>query len=425
MAVVGDGRGRRPVCVGAAWVASNGPWADVSPEPLAAELRLEPEQAPRDRNGFVALQGLSAPVGVDVFVAGQAALRRGAAQGSGLLRWPQDPLWTCRPGRDRCVALWLAQPERAHQLLAAAQVLGARCELVEQAAFYEELLPEREPGGSGAARPFASLPLPRFSDLGSCVQWFGMTAALASDPAQAEAALRHADHLARRALAGSRSLLGTMMGVAAVQRSWLQAAELVARGSVRRELLQSLLVPLPARALSPRHWVPSEARFTREVLRDLAAARDGCADAASAPESGVLDRLACRYRYQLGLLPELSARDSDAQWQARLASASADGPVACEQLSAAPWRVEPRRWPAWRNTLGRWTLDAAPVDWAVYAARQLDLELLRQSLLAPLIGQATPSAARLRREGDVQRFAGCRARLVPDDPDATLSWAAL
>lgn len=381
-----------------AWVASNGPWADAAPQASPPPLQQRPVTLAPERNGFVALQAMTAGGGAS---------------------WPQGAVWDCPVRHEDCVGRWLADPAGVRAALQAAAPLGAGCDQVAQAEGYEELVPERPTEGPLATQPYASLPLPSFRSLGRCVTWFGLQAAVAPTPADALAALARADHLARRALAGSRSLIGTQVALAALERAWLQAAGLVVAGRVDRRDLQGLLAPLPPAALSPQLWVAHEARFVREVARDLVNPAFGCGSwlTAEGPR-GWLDHLVCRYG--VGLLPERTAQDSDARWAARLALLRADGTPACGLLDGPPWRETGRFWPAWRNTIGRSVLDVPGVDWGGYAARQLDLELLRQTLSAQVLGQLPPGSVSLTREDGALRFAACRARRDPGKTDAIL-----
>lgn len=381
-----------------AWVASNGPWADAAALPTPPELQLRPVQVAPETNGFIVLTAPNAAAGDP--------------------RWPEGPLWDCRPQRENCVARWLAEPAALRDALQAAAPIGERCERAAQAMAYEEVLPERPASGPAATQPFVELPTPSVRGLNRCVAWFGMQAAASATPAEALAAAARADRLARMALAGSRSLVATQVAAAAVERAWLQAAALAAAGRFDRRDLGGLLAPLPPAALSPRLWVPHEARFAREVTRDLVNPATGCGSSFPSADRGWLDHLLCRYG--LGLLPEQTAQDIDARWAARLALLPAQGPAACERLDGPPWRETGRLRPAWRNTIGRWLLDVPGVDWGVYAARQLDLELLRQTLAAQVLGQSLPGAVSLTREDGAQRFAACRARRDPGNAEAIL-----
>lgn len=381
-----------------AWVASNGPWADAAPQASLPSLQQRPVTLAPERNGFLALQAL------------------GSGDGPS---WPRGPVWDCSARREDCVGRWLADPAAVREAVQAAAPLGARCEQVAQAEGQEEVVAERPAEGPLAKQPYTSLPTPSFRSVGRCVTWFGLQAAAAATPAEAVAALARADRLARLALAGSRSLIGAQVSVAAVERAWLQAAGLAVAGRVDRRDLLGLLAPLPPAALSPRLWVPHEARFAREVTRDLVNPAFGCGSfmAADVPR-GWLDHLVCRYG--VGLLPEQTAQDIDARWGARLALLPAEGPAACEQLDGPPWRETDRFWPSWRNTIGRWVLDVPGVDWGAYAARQLDLELLRQTLSAQVLGQLPPGTVSLTREDGALRFAACRARRDPGQAEAIL-----
>lgn len=398
----------------AAWVACNGRWTDAAPQAVPPELRLRPVRLAPSRNAFYDLQGLNAPPSEDANAWGQLHMHNPPPGES--LSWPTDVLWQCKPAENGCVQRWRDERARMTALLAAAQDLGRRCEVVAAAEGIEEIVIERPASGPLAQVAFAALPFPRYAGVSGCVRWFGVRAALAANPRAAMQELVKADHLARAALAGSRSLIGTMVGVAAVQRSWLLAADFMASTpGVERAALLPVLAPLPAQVLDPRIWVPSEARFVREVVRDTAQSTQGCEEDGSTGAAG--DRLWCRLR--LGLLPELSNQYSDARWLARLAAVPRDGLASCEQLSVPIWREPARGWPTWRNTLGRLMLDTE-TDWARYTARQLDLELLRLTLRAQVTGEALPAGVQLRRDADTQQFAGCQARLYPGEAAGTL-----
>jgi hypothetical protein len=407
-----------------AWVASNGRWADAAPRPVPAELALRPVQLEPQRNAFFDLQGLNAPPQADANAVGQAELRaptRGADQP---LRWPEGEAWSCRV-RDRdCAALWKAQAAALRQDMGKAAVLGARCERIAQAQALEEVLPQRTADGPLADVPFAALPLPRFGGVTACMRWLGMQALLAEDDRRALAWLAQADRLARLALAGSRSLIGTMVSVAAVQSSWLTATDVLAARGQDRAALEPLLAPLPPHALSPRNWIPHEAQFVREVVRDMVDPVHGChnaVDFAGLPATSWLDRQLCRWA--LGMLPEQSRQDGDARWLQRLATLPAEGPASCDALQSGPWR-ERTPWPSWRNTLTRWLLDVPHGQLASYGARQLDLELLRQALLATLHGQPLPAAVDVAERAGVRRFSACQARLAPPDAQVRIRWPA-
>lgn len=403
------------VLVALAWLASNGRWADAPPRPLPLELQLRPVALAPAHNGFYDLQGLEAPAGEAANAWGRLSLSGEAPEATASLAWPSDPLWSCRSEKTDCVTAWRAERERMAALRAGVAALGARCEALAQRAGIEEVLPQRPATGPQAALPWAALPLPRFANLTHCLRWFGLGAVLADDAAQARALLARGDQLARQALAGSRSLIGAMVGLAGVRRHWLLAAQLAAaQPGDHRAALLALLDPLPGAALSPRAWVPHELHFQREILRDLVDRR-GCADPVA--QGFWLDRLACSW--QLGLLPEATAQANQDRWLQRLAGVPADGPARCEALAAPAW-ADAQGGLRWRNTLGRWLLDTADQQWPRYPARQLDLELLRQTLRAQLLGQSLPAAVQLTRQDGAQTFAACQARLDPGEAGATL-----
>jgi hypothetical protein len=206
------------------------------------------------------------------------------------------------------------------------------------------------------------------------------------------------------------------IALSALQRNWLMAADYTAvQPGTDRGALLALLQPLPPDVLSPRAWIPFEAHFARELVRDFTSYR--CGEARSESDDAIKVGLC---RWLAGGLPVQSLQDVDARWQARLANLPAHGPASCESLTSDLWRDNERPWPSWRNTLPRWLLDTPQAHYGRYAARQLDLELLRQTLRAQLLGESVPGTVTLTRDGGAQRFAACRARLYPGDAGATL-----
>jgi hypothetical protein len=204
-----------------------------------------------------------------------------------------------------------------------------------------------------------------------------------------------------------------MIGLVLVQNHWVLAGDLIAARGLDRAQLLPLLAPLPARALNARNWVPYEALFGRERVRDMVNKVSDCGVAPDADgEDSWWDHHWCRLG--VGLLPEQSRQDSDALWLQRLAAVPPEGPADCNALLAAPWRHESSRWPAWRNTLGRRML-SEDWHWESYVARQADLELLRQTLLALIRRHALPPGADVEISDGGGQLAGCAARLRPDD----------
>ncbi|HEY9108090.1 MAG TPA: hypothetical protein VIN58_15515 [Roseateles sp.] len=235
---------------------------------------------------------------------------------------------------------------------------------------------------------------------------------LEADDTRALALLADADSLARRALQGSRSLIGNMIGIVAVQNNWLLAGDLIAARGWDRQRLLPLLEPLPARALSPRNWIPYEAEFGRELFRDMATELQHCVISADS-EASWPERQWCRMG--LGVLPELGAQDSDARWLRHLATLPAEGPASCETLKAEPWSAPERIWPAWRNTAARWLIESIGGQFRGYAARQADLELLLQTLRGQVLGQPLPATVQLSREAGALRMRACLASIQPGD----------
>jgi hypothetical protein len=411
-----------PAVLVTAWVACNGRWADAAPDPVDPELQPRPTRLAPEHNAFFDFQGMDAPEGVDINAAGQASLRGDHGERNAQLRWPTGDAWTCRSSERDCARLWMTQAGALRAALDAAAMLGGRCERVSRSEQFEEVLPTRPAGSTRSDLPFAALPIPRFSNITSCVRWLGLRAVLEADDTRALALLADADRLARRALQGSRSLIGSMIGIVAVQNNWLLAGDLfVARNWDRRRLLP-LLEPLPARALSPRNWIPYEAEFGRELFRDMATGLQHCVISAES-EASWPERQWCRMG--LGVLPEQSAQDSDARWLRHLATLPADGPAHCETLKAAPWAEPERIWPAWRNTAARWLIESPGGQYTGYVARQTDLESLRQTLRGQVLGGPLPAIVQLSRDAGAVRMRACLASIQPGDERATVRLPAL
>lgn len=405
-----------------AWAACNGPWADSGPRPVDPALQPRATQLAPQHNAFFDFQGLDAPEGADTNAAGQASLRGGHGDHNAQLQWPTGDGWKCRSFERDCARLWMTQADAMRAALAGASVLGARCERASRMEQLEEVLPMRPAGSTRSDMPYAALPIPRFSNITSCIRWLGVKAVLEADDARALALLADADRLARRALQGSRSLIGNMIGIVAVQNNWLLAGDLVsARGWDRRRLLP-LLEPLPARALSPRNWIPYEAEFGRELFRDMATGLQHCVVSADS-EASWAERQWCRMG--LGVLPEQSAQDSDARWLRHLATLPAEGPARCETLKDAPWPEPERIWPAWRNTAARWMIELPGGQFRGYAARQADLESLRQTLRGRVLGEPLPAIVQLSREGNELRMRACLAFIQPGDKPGSIRLPAL
>jgi hypothetical protein len=400
----------------AIWTASNSPWVDAAPQPVAPALLLRPVLLAPERNAFFNLQALDAPPGADTHALGLRVIHGHPLPDEGRLAWPDGELWRCQSGKLNCVEAWRTQADTLRGLMAPLGALGERCERAARAEGIEEVLPERMREGPLAGLPYAELPMPRGAGLAGCMRWFGAQAVLAPTPQQAFERFARADRLGRASLDGSRSLLTMTLVLAALQRNWLLAADYAAAEprADRAELL-ALLQPLAPEVLSPRAWIPFEAHLARELMRD--ATGYGCGGARTESDGAIKVGLC---RWLIGGLPEQSLQDVDARWKARLADLPATGPAACDALTSARWRDTTRPWPSWRNTLPRWVLDTPQAHYGRYAARQLDLELLRQTLRAQLLGESAPGAVTLTRDGGAQRFAACRARLYPGDAGATL-----
>lgn len=400
----------------AVWTASNWPWFDAAPQLVAAELQIRPVHLEPERNAFFDLQALDAPPGADIHALGLRVIQGHPLPDEGRLAWPDSELWRCQSGKLNCVKAWREQADTLRGLMAPLGALGERCERAARAEGIEEVVAERTPDSPLAGLPIAELPMPRGSGLIGCMRWFAAHAVLAPTPQLAFERLAQADKLARASLRGSRTLVTLSFSLAVLQRNWLVAADYAATepGADGAALL-ALLEPLPLDVLSPRAWIPFEAYFQRELMREFTGY--SCGESRH-ERDGLIKVGLCRWL--AGGLPVQSLRDADARWQARLADLPTQGAAPCESLASGLWRDSERPWPSWRNTVPRWVLDTPQSHYGRYAARQLDAELLRQTLRAQVLGESIPGAVTLTRDGGAQRFAACRSRLYPGDAGATL-----
>jgi hypothetical protein len=264
----------------------------------------------------------------------------------------------------------------------------------------------------------------RFVPAISCTLRWTVQAVLAASSTEALDALTRADEFARKGLAGGRSLIATVVFGAALERQWLLVARLAAgEAAAGRARFEPLLRPLPAGSLSAGAWAGSEFQLQRDAIATL---RDVDARCRSDHQEETSRRWWAQQlcRIGLGYLPERTEQALEDQWLARLATAKADEPVPCEALSRPPWQgkmfdAQPYRW---RNAVGQILLMVAKrgSEFQDYAARQLDLDQLRLTLRAQLLGEPMPEGVQLQREGATLRWAGCRASLSDDGAQGVL-----
>lgn len=404
------------------WVATNGPWADLPPQPIPAALAVQTVQLAPEDNGFLDLQGMQAPEGQDAHVAGLRAWQAAYQQPALGAPWPQWPAGlNCSPRREDCVARWQGDQVQAQTWLhAVAELHGPRCMAAGARAGIEELLPATIVSAPPDARQMP--PTADLSAVSRCVRWWLVRAALAGSPPEALQHLTQANQFARKALAGSRSSHAALVAAREAEHVWLVAAQLAAAApGLKPSQLTPLLAPLPAHTLHPRVWVPFEASYQRLAIRSAGVNSRDCALPPGVSQTP-LGLWLCLTG--LGWLPEHTVQASDALWLARLAhvrgDGPGDGPLRCDQLREPPWTGSPKQqaWP-WRNPVGAWLL-ASDAGFGDTAARLVDLDLLRLSLRASLLGEPQPAGARLTRANGHQQFAACWAQLFPERHDTSV-----
>ena len=397
-----------------AWVACNGPWADAEPRPTPAELMPRAVTLAPERNGFFDLVGITAPAGEDIHAVGLADWQNGFEHERQRLEWPRLKAPDCEIADSKCMAEWSQRAPEMRRWLAESALMGARC---EQARSMEGIEEVPVPAAFSLDEVVPTPGLMRFAPAAGCTLWWTVQAVLAASPTEALDALTRADEFARKGLAGARSLVGKMVFGASLKRQWLLVARLAAgeagEGVAGRARFEPLLRPLPPGSLSLRAWAGSELQFQRDsiaTIRDI-----GVRCRLDDQEESAVRWWAQQFcRSGLGYLPELTEQTFEAQWLARLATARADGLVSCEALSRPPWRDDPSELQpySWRNSIGQILLVVSNGAFRDYPARQLDLELLRLTLRAQLLGEPMPQGVLLRREGETLRWAGCQAGMV-------------
>lgn len=387
----------------AAWLASNGRWADAAPRPVPPELQPQSVTlAPLD-NAFFDAQGLRAPQGESPNAWGQRAWQGLLADGAGQLVLPQGDDWHCQPHQADCMARWRGAAPALKAQMAGAGILGERCRALAGRAAFQEPLPARWVSTEAAADAL----LPQYGPLVACLRWLHIEAVLAPDTAGAHAAFGQADALLRLMAAGTQTLIGQAV-------TWAMAArhlQLLAQWSAERPAGETLpaawLAPLPPRLLQPRTWMAAEAQYQRAVAIDLG--RHGEQLFGSEPNA----LQAWAGRHSLGYLPELTVQATDDLWRDDLRLfGHLQGPALVLAVRRRPESVT-SWWDAlrWRNPVGQILVEVGRPGYASYALRQADLVLLQAALEASQRLNAVPVAERAGEWARQPLAAGLRERI--------------
>jgi hypothetical protein len=366
----------------AAWFASNNRWVDASPADVPAALSATESPLPPARNGFFALAGLDAPVGVDPAAFGQQRWvgEVPASMGSSLA-WPHASTsgWRCDGRREDCLTLTPQQAAALSQGLQAHAEIGARCEALASAGFeMDERLPEPLPQAQVVANPYA---LPQQAaheqNAGQCARWLRAQTALAlqrDDMAGVQQALARSAALTQGLLAGSHSLMANLIAWRLAQEHWQTVVGVAAARPALAPAMHALILPLPAAAQDPARWIAAEAQAGRQQLRDL---DRGCA-LAHQPDC----------KPSLWAMPQASEQLFNAYWT-QVLSRAAGSPL---NLLDWPLPNGDRRLfgLAWRNTEVQHMLDVAALGYGGDAKEQADL--LLQHRAAQLALQAAELA---------------------------------
>jgi hypothetical protein len=388
-----------------AWVASN--VIDSAPTPTPAALQLPPPSVPDARNAFYPLVGLRAPGKADPRVVGRQRWSEGAGgpETAGIAV-PSGAPFDCGEDGNDCGATWLGRADELQAQLSRYVELGARCGALAQDVAFEELLPPE-----GDRRWTNGQPAPHALNASLCSRWLLAQAVIAAsrgDLMETARRFEDADRFGRAVLEGSRSLVGNAVAWAQMRREWRVASTVVAARPALAPAMRGLETPLPLAVREASHWIPAEAAFQRATLAHL---KSDCRQ--YNPAAGFLERLLCRTG--LGLLPNVSHADIDAQWMQALA-ATRDG--LAPALNRPPFATRgDHRYFAWRNTFGRLLLALGFDAQAGYVARQADLLLHHKAfvLAQAMVRAQVPPSGRAAWLAAQPLDADLRARLHLQD----------
>lgn len=373
------------LAVGAAWVASNGLWADAAPQPVPPALLPPPVTLAPEANAFFDTQGLRAPDGEDVNLWGQRAWRDGADPAAPLARMPSGKDWQCHAEAADCLTRWRAASAALAAQMADARTFGARCKaLAARTDFHETLPPPRSPAADGSAG--GAFPMAQFAPITTCVRWFQVEAVLAPDVTRAHAAWAQADALLRLLASGTQTLFGQAVTWTSASRHQLLLAQWAAQQAPGHALPEALLAPLPARLLQPRTWMAAESHWQREVLPEL-----------QHWDTDLNAVQAWIARHSIGTLPELTRQSINARWAAAMQShGDLQGAALASRKQADAEAPEPSLWQQlpWRNTLGEVLQHVAQQGYRGYGLRQADVVLYQAALGLSQRLNALPAAER-------------------------------
>lgn len=372
----------------AAWLASN--VIDAEPVPRLFHPNLEARRIAPDQNDFYALVALDLrSTEPDAKRAGQdewARLQqRGAGQSDAArLTRPSGGPFEC-PGQGHCGSHWRVHARELQAQLAEHAELGRRCVSLASTFDFEEALPST----LAVTTPMAS------HGLGAslCSRWLEANAVLAMSRGNSDATwlyLQTADSVARKLLAGSRTLIGQAIAWRVARRTWQTVYLLAGDDPAGAARAIALLRPLSAAEAPRGAWMAAEAAFQHasfdEILaacsRDLTSADDE-PEWSPVNELSGLGRWACRHR--VGMLPNQSHADIDRVWTARVPMAQSEARLREVLASGLPSDRGPH-WLAmyWRNTVARVVFDVGDVSYQEYFAREADVELHREALVLAL-----------------------------------------
>ncbi|WP_457389501.1 hypothetical protein [Roseateles sp. P5_E1] len=375
--------------LGLAWLACNGRWADVDPQPVPSELLPQAVTLAPQENAFFDAQGLRAPQGEAPNAWGQRSWRGEVSGEAGLLALPSGEDWNCNAAKEDCVARWRTAAAGLKAQMANASMFGERCKALAARPSFQEPAPVRRPRPPGSAS-FEALALPQFGGVTHCMRWLQIEAVLAPDAQRAELSWTRADALLRLFASGSQTLLGQAVGWATAMRQQQLLVQWAARQPAGAVLPAAWRAPLPARLLQPRLWMAAESHFQRETVADLSAHGDQMFDMEPNPPQ------AWASRHSLGYLPQLTIQAMSAYWLADMRSfGHLQGPALARQVRGKP---EPDaswwRFLRWRNTVGHVLVEVGRPAFESYALRQADLVLSQAALDLSQQLNALPAAER-------------------------------
>lgn len=391
-----------------AWVASNGRWADVAPQPVPPELMPQAVTLAPEANAFFDAQGLRAPEGDSPNAWGQRVWRGEAVDAAQLLPLPAGEDWTCHATKTDCVARWRASAQALAAQMAAAKVFGERCRALAGKPGYQEPVPVRkaQPAGAESIVPYA---MPQFLPASTCMRWLQIEAVLAPDAQRARASWELADALLRHVAAGTQTLIGHAIAWNWVARHQVLLAQWAAGQPPGDGALPTAwLEPLPSRILQPRFWMAAESHFQRETATDLA----DRSEQMFGMEPNALQ--AWVGRQSLGYLPELTRQSMDGYWLAQVRlHGSLQGLALAQSVRKEPEPGLTPWWglPSWRNTVGSILIEVARPAFAGYPRQQADLVLYHSALGLSQQLNAVPVVQRAAWWDRLPLEAGLRERL--------------